>query len=612
MSSNLVEQRAVLERELVRLEELLAPDQNWRKLALLKRVSAEDLEASVGQKIRAERERLQTALGSNRIYCARERILEALKIVQDEAKQTADFEEINLKRDVLPLTESVEQPFSKPSSHSAEEKSPPVSNSNELNVSVEEKKSELELESPNDDAHTPLNEPDEAFDPLEKIRGINAKLAELLNAQGVTRFQQIALWTHNDVKRISSALDLGRRISRENWIEQAALLSGTTGDTAVSRCRTEARHLNEAVEPDTTVDDLVARAAQSIAAQSSSHVRSASHDATPPRDANGIRISAFSKGHLASHDTVEVAADDLQKIHAIDDELAQRMIAAGVTRFEHVAALTHADVLRLNDELSLGTRIYREGWIEQAALLASGRSTANSRQGSVGISPRISMDDWARPVDPNNQREIPQFPIAVQAQTHCRRPPDVVLAHPPPDPIRPPPLPPQQAVTPVVSIDASNPPPVDHGEVGLQPELRQPLEISGFERPSDEHGLDPSIDVRHADEHSLTVESQNQLAVNEEGDDMGASDTNPAHRSLRARLKRAERVQPVDADRYAAYRGNIREASVEIVKPISDEDVEDDAVLTDDMIVDTAPNYEPDEPSWVQAIRELFQRLLGR
>jgi predicted flap endonuclease-1-like 5' DNA nuclease len=69
-------------------------------------------------------------------------------------------------------------------------------------------------------------------DDLTRIRGIDAALAVRLAAVGVNRFAQIAGWEQNDVQNLSQILDLGRTISRQNWIEQAALLSGPSLVTA--------------------------------------------------------------------------------------------------------------------------------------------------------------------------------------------------------------------------------------------------------------------------------------------------------------------------------------------------------------------------------------------
>lgn len=63
-----------------------------------------------------------------------------------------------------------------------------------------------------------------ANDDLRRIRGIDRALARRLAERGVTSYGQIAAWRADDVRDVATALGLGRRISRQNWIEQAALL----------------------------------------------------------------------------------------------------------------------------------------------------------------------------------------------------------------------------------------------------------------------------------------------------------------------------------------------------------------------------------------------------
>jgi hypothetical protein len=62
-------------------------------------------------------------------------------------------------------------------------------------------------------------------DDLSLIRGIDADLAGKLEALGVVRYAQIAAWQREDVRRIAAALELGRQISQQNWIEQAEILA---------------------------------------------------------------------------------------------------------------------------------------------------------------------------------------------------------------------------------------------------------------------------------------------------------------------------------------------------------------------------------------------------
>jgi hypothetical protein len=78
-----------------------------------------------------------------------------------------------------------------------------------------------------------------APDDLTRIRGLDRTLARGLAERGITRYGQIAAWRAHDVREIAVALGLGRRISRQNWIEQAALLEQRrgTGKTAASADR---------------------------------------------------------------------------------------------------------------------------------------------------------------------------------------------------------------------------------------------------------------------------------------------------------------------------------------------------------------------------------------
>lgn len=68
-------------------------------------------------------------------------------------------------------------------------------------------------------------------DELTRMKGVGPKVATLLNGLGVTRFDQIAAWTDEDVARVDAQLGAFKgRVQRDQWIEQASLLAA--GDTA--------------------------------------------------------------------------------------------------------------------------------------------------------------------------------------------------------------------------------------------------------------------------------------------------------------------------------------------------------------------------------------------
>ena len=68
-------------------------------------------------------------------------------------------------------------------------------------------------------------------DNLELIKGLGPKVNTLLKGLGVTSFAQVAGWTAADVAEIDPKLGVfAGRITRDNWIDQAQLLSA--GDIA--------------------------------------------------------------------------------------------------------------------------------------------------------------------------------------------------------------------------------------------------------------------------------------------------------------------------------------------------------------------------------------------
>lgn len=74
---------------------------------------------------------------------------------------------------------------------------------------------------------TPVGAPDD----LSRIKGLGPKLAALLGEFGITTYAQIAAWEASDIERIDARLGRFKgRITRDQWVEQARLLSA--GDEA--------------------------------------------------------------------------------------------------------------------------------------------------------------------------------------------------------------------------------------------------------------------------------------------------------------------------------------------------------------------------------------------
>lgn len=71
-----------------------------------------------------------------------------------------------------------------------------------------------------------VGEPDD----LTRIKGIGPKLNDLCHSLGVSRFDQIANWSADDVAEVDQHLKMKGRIDRDDWIGQAKLLCGMPSD----------------------------------------------------------------------------------------------------------------------------------------------------------------------------------------------------------------------------------------------------------------------------------------------------------------------------------------------------------------------------------------------
>ncbi len=66
------------------------------------------------------------------------------------------------------------------------------------------------------------------------------------------------------------------------------------------------------------------------------------------------------------------APDDLAKLHGVGPQLVKKLNDAGVYHYWQLAAMTAADVEKLDGELKLNGRIQRDGWLDQARTLLAG------------------------------------------------------------------------------------------------------------------------------------------------------------------------------------------------------------------------------------------------
>ena len=427
----------------------------------------------------------------------------------------------------------------------------------------------IEASAPPETAAAPAAPAAPRSDDLTSIRGIDASLAERLARHDVTTFATIAAWGQDDVRRISAALDLGRQISRQNWIEQAALLAGAAARPAASTPASA-----------TAADRSVGAAPPAMEA------------APPPAEADAAV-------------TDPVPPDRLQLIRGIDAAVAAALHDNGVSRWSQIAVWRRADIEQLSGKLGLGARIARQGWIEQAAMLASGRMSHHATRLAAGDydcivpSPAVEMlaepefVDWqaarARAVG-TPPKSIVAAP-ATEDEPQQEMPDEALVLIEVPADARPP-APRSHAMPPIAANDthadvhaasidrisdleaemavfvstllAANDAPVEPVPATALPALEKALAA----RHSTLHIEDEEFPELHIDEADVVIVARPAAKAPSPAESHHPSDST---RSLLSRLRHTAPIGDIDSRTYAAYRDQVDEATVEIIKPSAGE-----------------------------------------
>lgn len=302
-------------------------------------------------------------------------------------------------------------------------------------------------------------------DDLKRIKGIGPELERRLNQLGVTRYLQIAGWTANDVRRFNSELGQDGRIQHENWIEQAQIL-GRGDETAFSR-RVDRKEVL-ASPTDTWSPQAPVMAAAPKPAVAPPQPAPAPQVMAP----QPTKVSAPVQQAAAAPSTSPIPAgapafvrlngprgvpDDLARIAGIGDSTAATLNKLGIFHYWQIAAMSPADVARIEDQAGLKGRIGREEWVEQARELLAGKP------------PRARVDR-ERTLAGEPEPSSPPGPGAIQAQPQPPRPADVTapVATAPsgvvkvqPQPAAPPVSSGLVSAAPVVASPAAAPPPAN-------------------------------------------------------------------------------------------------------------------------------------------------------
>ncbi len=90
------------------------------------------------------------------------------------------------------------------------------------------------------------------------------------------------------------------------------------------------------------------------------------------------------KKAVAKNATKADAADDLKQLKGVGPALEKKLHENGVTSFAQIAAWGAEEIADMDDKLSFKGRIERDGWVDQAKLLAAGEETEFSKKVAKG------------------------------------------------------------------------------------------------------------------------------------------------------------------------------------------------------------------------------------
>lgn len=201
-----------------------------------------------------------------------------------------------------------------------------------------------------------------AHDNLQRIGTITPEIEKDLNAQGISRYAHIAQWSQSEIDALEKQLRTGGRIARENWVEQAQILS-RGGDTRFSR------------EFDGATPEQAQVKATRTDLGSLRSVRSRAYQGAPEPGPEAAQRAGAQNRVLRG-----AISNDLKRIRGIGVLIEKKLNSMGVVTYEHIANWTANDIDRVSQSLDFKGRIERENWVEQARILSAGGQTEFSRR----------------------------------------------------------------------------------------------------------------------------------------------------------------------------------------------------------------------------------------
>ncbi len=315
----------------------------------------------------------------------------------------------------------------------------------------------------------------------------------------------------------------------------------------------------------------------------------------PSRPQSGVEevvaaVQTAAEGPIANAATeplpqVVKPADELTLIAGMPRFVADRLNDLGITRFTEIAAFDADDVAALSIDCDLGNRVTQEGWLEQAAALASGRMTKAACRERRGESTCL-VPYPAQPLRRDRQLLDNLAPPASPVEVMPSGPADKPIQSSPPQAAGSPPA----VAAPILDLVS----PGDVGPVCDDPMIRAldvDVDVGGVIGDAttiwtadpaktkavqvvdvDCTGKDPLPDGSVPEEAEVTIKPKSRADLGDVGDPRAEAEFGLVGRgaavsileTLTLELVKSTDRQDVTAEDYAAYCHDIEDASVEI------------------------------------------------
>jgi predicted flap endonuclease-1-like 5' DNA nuclease len=194
-------------------------------------------------------------------------------------------------------------------------------------------------------------------DDLKRLKGIGPENEKALNALGIRRYEQIAIWSSHDIERVEKHLEFDGRITREEWVKQAQLLADE------DYARFESLYGETKFTP---------RKSRQPAAQSK------------PTASRERKAKSEPVGKPKGLSAPRGKPDNLQRLNGIGPKYEKILHSLGFFHFDQIASWTAQQVDWIDNHLNFNGRIKREEWIRQAQLLADGKDEQFERDYGTG------------------------------------------------------------------------------------------------------------------------------------------------------------------------------------------------------------------------------------